>query len=51
MTWITKLYETYENSGNAVGIDNANGNAPLLPIGHTAQKTQIEITIDEDGTF
>jgi len=51
MTWITKLYETYENCGNAVGIDNADGNAPLLPIGHTAQKTQIEITIDEDGTF
>ncbi|MDD3907346.1 MAG: type I-C CRISPR-associated protein Cas8c/Csd1 [Bacteroidales bacterium] len=51
MTWITKLYETYENCGNAVGIDNAAGNVPLLPIGHTSQKTQIEITIDEDGNF
>lgn len=51
MTWISKLYETYENCGNAIGIDNTDGNVPLLPIGHTLQKTQIEITIDEDGNF
>ncbi|MBU4263185.1 MAG: type I-C CRISPR-associated protein Cas8c/Csd1 [Proteobacteria bacterium] len=49
MSWIEKLYRTYEN--NAEKIGDPNDAIPLYPICHTAQNAQIEIVIDGDGSF
>lgn len=49
MSWIEKLYRTYEN--NTDKIDNPNDVIPLYPICHTAQNAHIEIVIDGDGNF
>jgi CRISPR-associated protein Csd1 len=47
MSWIQKLYETYEkNSGH-----EPDGSDLLMPISHTTQQVQIEIVLDADGTF
>lgn len=51
MSWIQKLYETYENCQANVGIKNEDDKAPLLPVSHITQKMQIEINIDQDGNF
>lgn len=49
MSWIEKLYQTYENNTAAIGcIDHE---VPLLPICHTTQNAHITITIDADGNF
>ncbi|WP_164914420.1 type I-C CRISPR-associated protein Cas8c/Csd1 [Aminipila luticellarii] len=51
------LLETYEKCSEAVGIvqvdadGNANEKKTLLPIGHMTFKSQICVTIDEDGVF
>lgn len=50
MSWIQKLYETYENCQSMIG-ESQNDNVPLLPICHTTQKAQIEIAIDGKGNF
>ena len=47
MSWIQKLYETYErNAGH-----EPDGSDLLMPIAHTTQQVQIEIVLDADGTF
>jgi CRISPR-associated protein Csd1 len=47
MSWIQKLYETYERcAGN-----EPEGTAPLRPIGHTTQQAHIEIVLDGNGHF
>jgi CRISPR-associated protein Csd1 len=47
MSWIQKLYETYErNSGH-----EPDGSELLMPICHTTQQVQIEIVLDADGAF
>ena len=51
MSWIQKLYETYENCSSMVGPGKTENEIPLLPICHTTQKAQIEIVIDQDGIF
>ncbi|MEG2199466.1 MAG: type I-C CRISPR-associated protein Cas8c/Csd1 [Anaerovorax sp.] len=51
MSWIMKLYETYENCGDQAGKIGAEGSPVLLPIAHTTQQAQIEVTLDEDGNF
>lgn len=55
MGWMQKLAETYENCsaqiGIAVGDEDGKKKVPLLPIAHTTQNMQIEITIDIDGNF
>ncbi len=48
MSWIQKLYDTYEACQPVIGKDIKN---PLLPICHILQKVQIEITIDNEGNF
>jgi len=48
--WINSLYKTYENNSVAVGeIDS--DETVLLPISHSTQNAQIEVTIDEYGKF
>lgn len=47
MSWIQKLYETYE----ACAGKEPEGAEPLMPICHTTQQAQIEIVLDQDGKF
>ncbi len=50
MSWLEKLYKTYDNCTDHIG--KANGtSAKLLPIYHTTQNAQIEIVIDGSGSF
>ncbi|MBU0679120.1 MAG: type I-C CRISPR-associated protein Cas8c/Csd1 [Verrucomicrobia bacterium] len=49
MSWIEKLYRTYEN--NRDRIADRNDSIPLFPICHTAQNAHIEMAIDGDGNF
>lgn len=51
MSWIQKLYETYNNCEKMVGIGADDNKVSLLPICHTTQKAQIEIVLDQDGVF
>jgi CRISPR-associated protein Csd1 len=55
MNWIQSLYETYENCQNMIGVieedKEGKDQIPLLPICHTTQKAQIEITLDANGNF
>lgn len=51
MSWIQKLYETYNNCEKMVGVGADDNEVPLLPICHTTQKAHIEITIDTNGNF
>lgn len=47
MSWLKNLHTTYENCfGKDLG-----GDAKLMPICHTKQNAQIEVTIDGDGNF
>jgi len=50
MGWINALYETYENCSEMIGrIDD--DETVLLPISHSTQNAQIEMTIDINGNF
>ncbi|MDR3577459.1 MAG: type I-C CRISPR-associated protein Cas8c/Csd1 [Anaerolineaceae bacterium] len=51
MSWIQKLYETYNNCQSEIGVESNDNEVPLLPICHTTQKAQIEIVIDREGNF
>src|SRR3990172_436013 len=51
MSWIQKLYETYDNCQSMIGKVASEKEVPLLPICHTTNKAQIEIVIDNQGTF
>jgi len=50
MSWIQKLYETYNNCQSMIGKETE-GEVPLLPICHTTQMAQVEIVIDANGNF
>ena len=47
MSWIQKLYETYEQCKG----HEPPGSAHLMPISHTPQQAHIEITLDANGNF
>lgn len=49
MSWIEKLYHTYENNKGRVG--SPSDAVPLLPICHTTQNAHISITINDCGDF
>jgi CRISPR-associated protein Csd1 len=49
MSWIHRLYETYEQC--ASNWDFLNDKVPLLPISHVAQQAHVEIVIDSLGNF
>ncbi len=51
MSWIQKLYETYNNCQSMIGAETNDNEVPLLPICHTTQKAQIEIVLDGKGNF
>ena len=47
MSWIQKLYETYEQCAG----HEPEGFEPLMPICHSTQQAQIEIVLNADGCF
>lgn len=49
MSWIEKLYRTYEN--NAGHIGDRNDEVPLLPLCHTTQNAQVHIVLNGSGNF
>ncbi len=51
MSWINKLYSTYENCESLIGKAESSEKIPLLPIAHSTQNAQIEVTIDIDGNL
>ena len=50
MSWIEKLFETYENNSDCIGVID-NEQIPLWPLWHITQKAHINIIIDEMGNF
>ncbi len=48
MSWMEKLYETYNQCGDA---PNLQSNVPLAPLSHAIQQAHIEVVLDEDGNF
>ncbi len=51
MSWMQKLYETYENCQSMIGAVANDNTVPLLPVCHTTQKAHVEIVIDQRGNF
>lgn len=55
MSWLEKLHETYKNCAARIGqlesVGKKGKQICLLPIFHTTQNAQIEITIDLEGRF
>ncbi len=49
MSWLQKLYETYEQCADAPQF--ADAEHPLLPISHITQNAHIEIVINDQGDF
>jgi len=47
MSWIQKLYDTYEQCAGAPQFEND----PLMPISHAKQQAHIEIVLDDKGNF
>ena len=50
MSWISDLYDTYEQNFDMNLLDFTTDATPL-PISHSTQNAQVEITIDMDGEF
>jgi len=54
LSWLLKLYKTYEANEDQVGKTKKKRNDKeytLLPISHTTQNAHIEVTVDESGDF
>ena len=51
MSWMQKLYETYNNCEGKIGYSINEKERPLLPICHITTQAQIEIAIDGAGNF
>ena len=49
MSWMQKLYETYENI--QANKENFIGESLATPPAHIEQQAHIEITLDKDGNF
>lgn len=50
MSWIEKLYKTYENNIDKIG--DRKDTTPLLPIFHTTKKrAHVEVVLDRNGSF
>lgn len=51
MTWLARLYETYENIKKLEEKQSIHSKQPLLPICHSIRNAHINIVIDESGNF
>jgi CRISPR-associated protein Csd1 len=50
MSWLEKLYVTFENCADIAGVESA-GKIILLPACHTTINAHITVTLDGDGNF
>ncbi|MDR3355184.1 MAG: type I-C CRISPR-associated protein Cas8c/Csd1 [Synergistaceae bacterium] len=48
MSWLRKLYDTYEKTKH---MNFSGEDSPPLPLGHAYKQAHIEITVDGDGNF
>ena len=51
MSWMQKLCETYDNCQGLIGVIDGDDDIPLMPVAHTTQVAQIEITLDIEGNW
>ncbi len=51
MSWVYKLYETYENCKGKVDDMGGDNSTILLPVAHSTQNAQIEVIINGYGDF
>jgi CRISPR-associated protein Csd1 len=51
MSWIQKLYETYNNCEAMKGYSTDESKRPLLPVCHITAQAHIEIMLNENGNF
>src|SRR3990167_6912898 len=51
MSWIQKLYETYNNCESLRGYSTEKNKRPLLPVCHMTAQAHIKIVIDQEGNF
>ena len=51
MSWMKRMYETYNRCEDYVGKDGETGERPLVPICHHSEIAHVEITIDQDGNL
>ena len=51
MSWMTRLYETYESNESQIGLRSDDEKAVLLPIAHVEVSSHIELIIDKDGNL
>lgn len=47
MSWMLRLYETYENCAGAPQFESN----PLVPLSHTTQNAHVEVFLDIEGNF
>lgn len=47
MSWVEKLYQTYENNNDKIA--DPNDTIPLLPLFHTTQNAQLHVMLDGNG--
>ncbi len=48
MSWMQKLYETYEKAQNIPGLS---AEERILPVSHVTQRAHVEIVLDKEGNF
>ncbi|GGH79897.1 CRISPR-associated protein Csd1 [Pullulanibacillus pueri] len=54
MSWLLSLYETYEKNSDQIGAIHKRREDEaytLLPVSHSTQNAQIEVTVDLEGNF
>ncbi|WP_433945554.1 type I-C CRISPR-associated protein Cas8c/Csd1 [Paenibacillus sp. SN-8-1] len=54
MTWLAKLYQTFEDHSHVMGQFEKKANDreyALIPVSHTTQSAHIEVHLDQNGNF
>ncbi len=51
MNWIESLQRTYDNCLDFVGDEEPGSNSLLLPLSHTTQNAQVEVTLDQHASL
>lgn len=51
MSWIQKLYETYNNCQSNIGYSSDESERPLIPVCHVTAQAHVEIVIDGKGNY
>ncbi len=51
MSWMEKLYQTYENNKRNVGVMGSNVRVPLWPNDHLTQQAHVVVILNENADF